>query len=224
MAMAPRSARRRYLVKIDVFPFCRDDHCRMNQPLEPPLSCPLPWFILFQHHVRRVAAEIGFVMHQLHVSIVSCLGRSPPRPRRPARLKTCFAVWLRPEYDLNVFGNPQHAFFDPIADQFSLGIVDGFCSLRKRWFFIQLVLLAPDQTQDMVNAAILWNENGATDLFVTAVLVNRVWRHGENVIGFKVVSFTIIPLPAFAGKTKQRRRTDMAVRPAYWRMRRDACK
>ena len=70
MAMAPRPAARRYLVKVDVFAFGRDHHFGMNQPFDPPLAGPLPGLLFFQYDVRRMPAQIGFFVHEFHVAVI----------------------------------------------------------------------------------------------------------------------------------------------------------
>src|ERR671924_767350 len=63
MAVPPRTAAGRYLVKVNVFAFGRDHHFRMNQPFDPSLPGPLPELFFLQYAMRRRAAEIGLFMH-----------------------------------------------------------------------------------------------------------------------------------------------------------------
>src|SRR5262245_20908891 len=86
------------------------------------------------------------------------------------------------------------------------------------------MLLAPDQSQGVMNPTVFGNEDGAADIFVAAMLMDRVRRHSQNIVGFEMVSLAVIPFPALAADAKKRRRADVPMGTTHRGVRRDPCK
>src|SRR5262245_18615059 len=66
----------------------------------------------------------------------------------------------------------------------------------------------------MMNPSVLRDINRAAYHLVPAVLMDRIRRNGENVVGFKMESLSVVPFPTLAGHAEQRGSGNMPVRPA----------
>src|SRR5262245_53101997 len=67
----------------------------------------------------------------------------------------------------------------------------------------------------MMNPSVLRDIDRAAYHLVPAVLMDRIRRDGENVVGFKMESLSVVPLPTLTGHAEQRGSGNMPVRPAY---------
>src|SRR5262245_1123141 len=162
----------------------------------------------------RRAAKVGFLVHELYVPVISILDRAFPSPRRAPRLKARLAIGFRTQNDFDVLGNAENSFLDPVADQLSFSIVNRFGSLPEGRLFVQLVLLAPNQSQGMMNPPVLRDVDRAPYHLIPAVLMDRIRRHGENIVGFKMESLAVVPFPTLTGHAEQRGSGNMPVRSA----------
>src|SRR5581483_10910343 len=211
VAMLARAAAGRDLAEVHPHVVGRGLGGRVDQPLELAHGSHLPRPLGFSGHVVDFPAEVGLIVHELDVTIVRVLDGLVPGAGGAAGLEGGVAAGLRPQDDLDVLLDAEHALPDAIALELTFLVVDRVGAFGEGGLLAELVLLAPHQAQDVVNAAGLRHVDLAADFLVATVLMVGIRRDDHQVPALELVAGAVVPLPALAAHAEEGRSADMAV-------------
>src|SRR5262245_23389722 len=125
------AAPRRNFLHIEPDSARRAVYFRMGEPFQPPLAAPFPRLLVVRDHVRDGVAENTLVVKQFQVAIVGILDGALPRSGLLARAKDALGLLIGPQHHVDVFPDAEDAFLDPVADQFSLLVMERLGSIGK---------------------------------------------------------------------------------------------